>query len=66
MSCLQTALFEIEMNTDNRPLTYIYSIYLEAFLRPDHLVFWRTLSHVSDHKTSITYKSIDLLVTVIV
>ena len=66
MSCLQTASIEIEMNTVNRPLTYIYSTDLEAFSTLEHFIFGCKLNHVSDHKTSIAYKSIDLLVTVIV
>ena len=66
MSCLQTASIEIEMNTVNRPLTYIYSTDLEAFSTPDHFIFGCKVKQVSDHKTSIAYKSIDLLVTVIV
>ena len=66
MSCLQTASIEIEMNTVNRPLTYIYSTDLEAFSTPDHFIFGCKVKQVSDRKTSIAYKSIDLLVTVIV
>ena len=57
---METVLFEIEMMISNGPLTYIYPTSFEACLTPNHLLSGRILNHVSDHNTSIIYRSIDL------
>ena len=44
---LQTILLEIELTTNNRPLTHTYTDSTELPLTPSQLVFSRNLNHSS-------------------
>ena len=50
---MQTVLFEVEMILNNRPLTYVYLDEIGNALTPNHLLFSRTLTSISDRNTPI-------------
>ena len=59
LSCdqMQTVLFEVEMILNNRPLTYVYPDEIENALTPNHLLFSRILTSVTDRNTAIQFST---------
>ena len=59
LSCdqMQTVLFEVEMILNNRPLTYVYPDEIENALTPNHLLFSRILTSITDRNTAIQFST---------
>ena len=57
---LQTVLFEVELNINNKPLTYVYPNTIKTCFTPNHLLFGRQLLY-SSNTTSTVVRNLTVL-----
>ena len=57
---LQTVLFEVELISNNKPLTYVYPNTIETRFTPKHLLFGRQLLY-SSNTTSTVVRNLTVL-----
>ena len=57
---LQTVLFEVELISNNKPLTYVYPNTIETCFTPKHLLFGRQLLY-SFNTTSTAVRNLTVL-----